>query len=122
MPESVFRLFGDDLNPIFQQNHKKFESHHMLQINKILNKLRTCLDFEVELSTLSDLIFLMYGSNHFGFSLKQSSMHILYVKIVPSVILSQIKKLGRGDIFLFRFLLDPVVHLPQDCDMTLPKF
>ena len=99
MPESVFRLFGDDLNPIFQQNHQNFECHHMLQINKILNKLRTCPDFEVELSTLGDLIFLMYDSNHFGFSLKQSSMHILYVKIVPSVILSQIKKLARAGIF-----------------------
>ena len=72
----------------------------MSQINKILNKFSYGPDFEVELSTLSDLIFLMYGSNHFGFSLKQSSIHnILYVKIVPSVILSQTKKLTRGDIF-----------------------
>ena len=86
MPESVFRLFGDDLNPIFQQNHQNFESHHMLQINKILNKFSYGSDFELELSTLSDLIFLMYGSNHFGFSLKQSSMHVLYAKIVSSAI------------------------------------
>ena len=118
MPESVFRLFGDGLNPIFQQNHQNFESHHMLQINKILNKLRTCLDFEVELSTLSDLIFLMYGSNHFGFSLKQSSMYILYGKIVPSGILSQTQKLYRVYIIFGRFLLDLEIHLPQDCDVS----
>ena len=47
VPESVFRLFGDDLNPIFQQNHQNFGSHHMLQINKIL-KFSYGPDFEVE--------------------------------------------------------------------------
>ena len=61
----------------------------------------------------------MYGSNHFEFSLKQSSMHILYVKIVPSVILSQTKKIVWGDICLFRFLLDLAAHLPQDCELMV---
>ena len=54
---------------------------------EILNKKSYGPDFELELSTLSDLISKMNCSNHFGFSSEQSSMHVLYVKIVPNVIL-----------------------------------
>ena len=73
MPESVFRLFGDDLNPIFQQNHQNFGSHHC---HKSTRSLTNYIDFpkigsRVRFPRLH--MKICNGRIDFKFSLKQCS-------------------------------------------------
>ena len=73
MPESVFRLFGDDLNPIFQQNHQNFGSHHC---HKSTRSLANYIDFtkissRVRFPRLH--MKICNGRIDFKFSLKQCS-------------------------------------------------
>ena len=80
MPESVFRLFGDDLNPIFQQNHQNVGSHHC---HKSTRSLTNYIDFpkigsRVRLQTID--IEICNGRIDFKFSLKQCSYILVCVK------------------------------------------
>ena len=73
MPESVFRLFGDDLNHIFQQNHQNFGSHHC---HKSTRSLTNYIDFpkissRVRFPRLH--MKICNGRIDFKFSLKQCS-------------------------------------------------
>ena len=80
MPESVFRLFGDDLNPIFQQNHQNFGSHHC---HKSTRSLTNYIDFP----KIGSRVQLQIGDIEvcndridFKFSLKQCSCIQVYGK------------------------------------------
>ena len=80
MPESVFRLFGDDLNPIFQQNHQNFGSHHC---HKSTRSLTNYIDFPKiggRVGQKMNDIEVCNGRIDFKFVLKQSSCIIVYGK------------------------------------------
>ena len=73
MPGNVFRLFGDDLNHIFQQNHQNFGSHHC---HKSTRSLTNYIDFpkissRVRFPRLH--MKICNGRIDFKFSLKQCS-------------------------------------------------
>ena len=80
VPESVFRLFGDDLNPIFQQNHHIFGCHHC---HKSTRSLTNCIDFPKiggRVGRKMNDIEVCNGRIDFKFSLKQCSYILVCVK------------------------------------------
>ena len=80
MPESVFILFGDDLNPIFQQNQQNFGSHHC---HKSTRSLTNYIDFPKiggRVGRKMNDIEVCNGRIDFKFSLKQCSYILVCVK------------------------------------------
>ncbi len=77
--ESVFRVFGGDLDPIFRENHQNSRSQHLQsKLDKSYGS-----HFRSENQTLAELITKNKNSNQFGILVKVSSMSIFYGKITP---------------------------------------
>ena len=120
MPESVFRLFGDDLNPIFQQNHQNFGSHHC---HKSTRSLTNYIDFpkissRVRFPRLH--MKICNGRIDFKFSLKQCSYILVCGKNTFGAIAGYQKGVNNFSFFLQR-MQDPSAHLYGDGDVESRK-
>ena len=117
MPESVFRLFGDDLNPIFQQNHQNFGSHHCHKSTRSLTnyidfpKIGSCVDFQI-----GD-IEICNGRIDFKFSLKQCSYILVCGKNTFGAIAGYQKGANNFALFFLQRMQDPSAHLYGDGDV-----
>ena len=118
MPESVFRLFGDDLNPIFQQNHQNFGSHHC---HKSTRSLTNYIEFpkissRVRFPRLH--MKICNGQIDFKFSLKQCSYILVCGKNTFGAIAGYQKGVNNFVLFLQR-MQDPSAHLYGDGELLL---
>ena len=79
VPESVFRVFGGDLDPIFA---KTIKISDLITLRQSFVK-SYAPHFWSEEQTLAELITKNKNSIQFGVSAKVSSMHLVYGKITP---------------------------------------
>ena len=117
VPESVFRLFGDDLNRIFQQNHQNFGSHHC---HKSTRSLANYIDFP-NIGSRVDFqigdIEICNGRIDFKFSLKQCSYILVCGKNTFGAIAGYQKGVNNFRLFFCNVCRGASAHLYGDGDM-----